>query len=563
MTPRATWAAVRTCLVLLCGALAAGAARAQAPAAGQLEREFAPPPALPAGEGPSVPATPRQQPPPDADQVRFTLRQVEVTGNTVLPALEVAAAWAPLKDREVSLADVFRLADDLTAQFRNQGYVLTRAIVPPQNIREGVVRLQVVEGHVARTQLAGASAGPREQLEQHLAVIRASRPLSAGVLERELLLMNDLPGVSARATIAPSQTPAASDLTVDIAERRAAFSAGVNNRGSRSLGPWRADLSADWHQLLAGYDRLSLRLIRTLADDELTFASLGYERVLGASGARVGLALSHAEAEPGRTQNVNLPTRSRSATLHASWPWLRSRAESLTLRASLGVLRSQTDLAAGGGAIGVSEDRISAARLGASWSLVDRFRGLSVIDVELSHGLDAFDASSAGDPALSIAGGRPDFTKLTLYAARLQSLAPRWSLLAALNVQAAPHVLLSPERFAFGGEQFGRAYDSAELTGDAGAALKLELRYTDSVPASSWWRDVTLYGFYEAGRVHRRAAGAGSSRHESASNAGLGLRFSLQRVLTGYAEVAQPLTREVSQEGNDDARVFVGVQGTF
>ena len=57
--------------------------------------------------------------------------------------------------------------------------------------------------------------------------------------------------------------------------------------------------------------------------------------------------------------------------------------------------------------------------------------------------------------------------------------------------------------------------------------------------------------------MHRRGtsvATTGQKERESAANAGFGLRFSMRSVLTGYLELAQPLTRDVTQEGNHDAR---------
>ena len=559
--------ALRRCAVLAV-VLAAGlgtAAYGQATGPGQLERQFTTPPALPSGEGPVVPQTPGQQPPADAGSVRFTLKQVDFAGNTAYSAQALAAPSAALIGREVSLADVFRLADELTLMYRNDGYVLSRVIVPPQAIRDGVVQLRVVEGFIAQTSIRGESSGPRSTLDRHLEVIRNSRPLAAGILERELLLMNDLPGINALSTIVPSATPGAADLAVEIASRRASLTAGINNRGSKSLGPWRADLSGELNQLLYGFDRLSARLVQTLADRELSFATLGYDRVLGASGARIGLSGSYVDSRPGTNQNFQLPTSSRSLTLQGSVPLLRSRTQNLNLRASLSKLHSKTDVVAAGTALPLSEDNISALRLGATVDLVDRFRGLSVVDVELSKGLHAFSASRAGDANLSVADGRPDFTKLTVYAARLQSLATKWSLLGAINAQYSRHVLLSPERFAFGGEQFGRAYDTAELTGDSGAAFKSELRYADSA-ASPWLRDYTLYGFYEVGTLRRRGASVaagGQKARESAANAGVGVRVSMSGGWSGYAEVAQPLTHDVAQEGNRSARAFVGVQGAF
>jgi len=175
-----------------------------------------------------------------------------------------------------------------------------------------------------------------------------------------------------------------------------------------------------------------------------------------------------------------------------------------------------------------------------------------------------FGASQAGDPNLSVQGGQPDFTKVTLYAARLQSIAPKWTILGAVNAQYSAQTLLSPERFAFGGEQFGRAYDAAELTGDSGGGFKLELRFTEAT--STMVRDYTIYGFYEIGQVYRRDTAVnttGQKQLESAADAGIGVRVSLRRYASGYVEIAKPLTKQVAQEGNKDPRIFVGIQAVY
>jgi hemolysin activation/secretion protein len=201
-------------------------------------------------------------------------------------------------------------------------------------------------------------------------------------------------------------------------------------------------------------------------------------------------------------------------------------------------------------------------RAGLAWDAIDAWRGVNLADVEISQGLKGLGASPYGDPLASRAGGRPDFTKATLYAARLQSLAPRWSVLAAVNAQYAFNELLAPEEFAYGGEQFGRAYDAAELLGDSGIAFKIDLRYTDRTP----WaiaREVMPYAFYGIGVVWQRNAQPGQDARSSAANAGAGVRVTGERGFSGYLEVAKPLTKIVTEEGNKNARVFVAVQLAF
>ena len=110
----------------------------------------------------------------------------------------------------VSLADIYDIANALTNKYRNEGYILTQVVVPPQTIENGLVRLQVVEGFVDGITIAGE---PREsavkQFRKYADNLRENNILSAQNLERYLLLINDLPGVTARSVLSPSQTVSA------------------------------------------------------------------------------------------------------------------------------------------------------------------------------------------------------------------------------------------------------------------------------------------------------------------------------------------------------------------
>jgi hemolysin activation/secretion protein len=535
--------------------LAAFPAWGQSPP-GQFEREFQREPEPRPPPAPVVPPGAEERAPAGADRVRFVLTAVQVDGATVYAPAELRSAYADLIGTEITLARVYELAAALTRRYRNDGYVLSQVVVPQQAIRAGAVRLQAIEGYVASVRVEGAVLGPRSDLDAYLDRIRASRPLAAADLERALLLVNDLAGVTARATLAPAAEPGASDLTIDVSQRRARGAVGLTNRGSKSLGPWRVDASADVYALFGAFDRTSLRVIQTVFDtNELTFLTGAYERPLGTDGLRAIVTGSYADSGPGPPQNLNLPTNSTSATATLLYPIRRARIGNLSVRGTFSYFDGQTDFED----VELSEDRIRALRVGLAWDAIDAWRGVNLADLELSQGLKGLGASPYGSPLASRAGGRPDFTKVTLYAARLQSLGPRWSVLAAVNAQYAFNELLSPEEFAYGGEQFGRAYDAAELLGDSGFGFKIDLRYTERTP----WplaREVMPYAFYGIGVVWQRNPQPGDSARSSAANAGFGVRVTGERGFSGYLEVAKPLTKIVTEEGNKDARVFVAVQ---
>ena len=545
--------------VTLVGAWLAFPVLAQSPSSqpGQIERQFQAPPQPRSQAGSFQLPLPTQAAPPGSEGVRFRLRGLALEGMTVYPAESWSADYLRLLGREVSLADIYAFANALTVRYRNDGYILSQVILPVQTVEDGYVRLQAIEGYVGQVRIEGDPASPL--LKAYAERIQSERPLTAATLERCLLLMNDLPGAFARALLVPSPTQqGASDLVVQFTQQRWAGGISVDNRGGQAMGPVRASVDLEQRGLLGWGDRTGLRFVG--ADhEELKYVSVVHDQALGRDGTRLALAWSRVRSRPDTSSSfiaLDLETESDSGALTVSQALIRGRSENLSLRAALTAYNGKTLLFN----VLDTEDRIRALQLGLSFDLADSARGVNIVDVELARGLEGAGASRAGDPYLSRANGMPAFTKLGLYAARLQSfesIGPRWSLLAALGAQFAFDNLLASELFSFGGEVFGRGYDPSALVGDHGAAMKLELRYTVGTD-SGMAAGATLYGFVDAGVVRQRSP-SGPQAQQSATSAGLGLRFDLWRLLSGYVEIAKPLTPAVAAAGDDKARAYAGL----
>jgi hemolysin activation/secretion protein len=522
---------------------------------GQIERQFQTPPQPRSQSGSFALPLPAQTAPPGAEAVRFRLRGLTVDGMSVYTLEDWRAEYYRLLGRQVSLADIYAFANAITARYRNDGYLLSQVIVPPQAVEEGAVRLQVIEGYVAAVRIEGDAPPPL--LRAYAERIAAQRPLTAVALERNLLLMNDLPGGFARALLAPSATqPGASDLIVQYSSQRVGGGISVDNRGGRALGPLRGTVELEQRGLLGWGDRTGVRFVAA-EHGEMKYFSLTHDQALNSQGTRVGLNWNRVRSRPDTGTSfipLDLETESDSGALTLSHAMKRSRSENLYLRAALTAHNGETML------FGVRDtaDRIRALRLGLTYDLADTWRGVNIVDAELSQGFEGAGSSKAGDPFLSRTQGQPAFTKLALYGARLQPLAAGFSVLGAITAQVAFDDLLAPELFSFGGEQFGRGYDPSELVGDHGAALKLELRYTLNGGIGPVGVGATFYGFYDTGFVRQRSPG-GLEARQTASSAGLGLRYDVGRYVSGYLEYAKPLTRIVAAEGNRDARGYAGL----
>ncbi len=169
-----------------------------------LEKAPEPVPAAP----PVIQIAPEQVAPDTAATTRFTLREVRLDGATVIPTDRLMREWDKKPGDEISVEDVFRFANAITRAYSRAGYAISFGVVPQQKIEDGVVTIRVVEGFVSRIDFTGAKLpsgllgrGPVADIAER---IRQSRPLRNADLERYLLLINDVPGVSARATLSPA-----------------------------------------------------------------------------------------------------------------------------------------------------------------------------------------------------------------------------------------------------------------------------------------------------------------------------------------------------------------------
>ena len=527
---------------------------------GQIEKQFVPEPKIRAGqpEGLVIPE-PDQPIPSNAKDIRFTLKKIVIQGATVYSESELLSPYQGLLNQETALSEMYQIAFALTARYRNDGYILSRVIIPVQSIEDGVVHLKAIEGYVSRVTVEGATADRRRLVEGYAEKIKQSRPLKNAVLERYMLLMNDLPGAFARTTIRPSQSePGASEMLVQFTQQRVQGGAAWDNRGGESLGPNRISGDLSFNSIFCLQESTTLRAVSS-GNDKLKYGYAAHEIRIGPDGGKLTLSADAVESTPKELYFIplNYETSSQTGTIMYSYPFIRSRAENLSVRGGLYGHDGKTKIFD----VEDTKDHIRAFKLGATYDRADSWRGVNLVDVEFSQGIKGLGSSKNGDPMLSRADGRVDFTKVTMYAARLQALTGRFSLLTAINGQYAFNNLLISEQFGFGGEQFGRGYDPSELVGDHGLAGKLELRFTDVLPFSP---SITysFYTFYDVGVVYYRSYGD-AARSESGASAGIGLRLSLGSYFSCFGELAKPLTRDVAVEGNRDWRGYAGVSMSF
>ena len=493
-------------------------------------------------------------------KVNFLLQRMIIKGSTIYGKRKFSRLFRKYLHRRITLEQIYIIAQQITNMYRNDGYILSKAVVPPQKIEDGAVQINVIEGYVDRVVVQGQVRGPRRLLNEYRKGILRSRPLKAKDLERYLLLVDDLPGVSVKSVLTPSKDkPGATNMTLILSNKAYEGSLGLDNRGTKFNGPIQINAGLSGNALFKNYERIGLQGVVTSDTDELQFFSGFYEQPISSEGTKLFFSTSFSDSKPGSAlKDFEVAGESKTFTLKITHPFIRSRAENLTGSLSYTHRNSSTDI------LGTldSEDRLRIVNLGLSYDFVDEYRGVNLVSFNLSKGFDIFDSTKTGSENLTRETGHSDFTKLSGQVLRLQQLAPSWMLLGAFSWQYSFEKLLASEEFGVGGAQFGRAYDSSEITGDQGMAFKLELQKAFQ-PKKKYLRDVQAYTFFDYGAVWNRIPISTGSTVQDLNSLGLGIRFNVTDMISGYLEWDKPLNQEVSAEGNKDGRFFFSLSARF
>lgn len=538
-----------------------GTAHAQSPTSttdpGRIDGRFQSPPTPQSMPEPVVFPEPEFGTPSDAGQTHFVLEGVEIEGATVFPAADLASIYTPLLHKDVSLTDLYRVRDRITATYRGQGYILSQALIPPQSISGGIVHIRVIEGSVGKVSFEGPVAGD-PVARATASRVTGSHPLAARDLERTALLIGDIPGVTVHTTLKPSDTQGQADLVVTSERKRIEFTLFADNRGSVAIGPFEFGGSLVVNGL-TGPDSLSLLYASTSPTSELRYVASSYRRVLSPSGLALNLSVSDSRSHPGGALAVLGPLGVGTiGTVGFSQPLIRTRAKSLHLDASFTVQDTRTDLLA----TTFAKDHVRYVTAGLTYDVSDMWLGQpasSLVRIEVSQGINVFKATPSGTANLSRANGRSDFTLASAEIDRVQRLGGPFSLALSASGQVGFVPLLSSQQFGLGGKRFGRGYEPSELTGDSGVAFSIEPRV--DVPVAG--AQLQVYAFYDVGEIWDKRPLAGAPSSQSLSSAGGGVRARIGDHLSFGFELAKPLTRDIASRANRDWRPLFDVSLHF
>jgi hemolysin activation/secretion protein len=415
---------------------------------------------------------------------KMRVRSFRFVGNVAIDSDLLLAALIDAKDTELDLAGLRQLADRVSSIYRLEGYPFSQAFLPKQEVKDGVVVIEVVEGRYGKVDVTDKS-GDQASLRPYLGELRSGDLIEERKLEQAILLMAEIPGVVVSPVFSPGTIPGTSDLSVGISRDESwRGSVRLDNHGLRYSGAHRLQAEASRPGLFRLGDKTSFNVMVT--DENLLLGGVRYDYPLGSSGLRLNAGYARTDYQLGAGfEGFTGIADTWSAGL--SYPVRRSQRTNLTL--SLGAdFRLLTDANMG---VAYENRDVALLSAGLQFDHRDLFLGGGV-----SYGEIKITAGNVSSDVVSSVQG--SFGKVNAQVARLQNAGKGFVVYGSVVAQASDRLLNSSESFSLGGVTGVRSYPNGEAQGSNGALAQLELRYEAGA--------LTPYLFYDQGEIFSQNA---------------------------------------------------------
>lgn len=473
-----------------------------------------------------------QAPPPPADLVvppggpTFRLNRIVFGESHFIAADELRGIAAQFEGRDIDFSGLYRIVAAVNAVYRQRGIVTASAVLPPQDIENGVVRVDLVEGRVGEVRLHGQRRLTSDFTGSRLRLV-AGEVVDPPALSKSVTWFNRTHLAQVNALLRPGTAPGLTDIELAVVEpKRNRLEIALDNFGNDSTGTWQLGLAFIHYGLLEMDDRFTARINGTRGNIS---GSLSYNFAAGPRGDRLGIAYSRNAINivSGPFMSLGITGQSQSLAISSVHPIVADARRFYTFNAELSAGTSSTDQS--GFAVGRGETY--KGTIGFTFSeAIRRFSWWATVNAALvgRHDaiLDEWTAHVVFNGASGAAVSMPGHMTVSGTLAAQYGVAP---------------FLPADQLFQIGGVGTVRGYPANTFGGDSGAFANLELAHAMPYLLGG----LNVFAFSDAGMV---ASATQPSRF--LASAGFGIRWDKPDGRVGAnLTAAFPFTQAVPDQG--------------
>jgi len=453
----------------------------------------------------------------DKDAKKVLINDIQFVGNTVLTTDNLRAVLSDKLGRALSFVGLQNLAKTITREYQFQGYLIAQAFLPAQDLKDGVLIIQINEGYVDKISVEQQGRLKTKVSERYLTPLQGP-VLSSKLLERKILLLSDIAGNDVEFTLSPSQYEGKTNLALRTYDtKRVSGYIAADNAGNRFIGGERLSGRINLNNSLGYGERIGFSAASSVQGYQ--YASLDLALPIGVDGFVFDSRYSYTHyALQDEFKSLDANGNTHALSMGLSYPLLRSLADNIYTSTSFKHQQLQDIF---GQVNSGQEKTIDSLAVAAYGDHVNAQGGRINWRVELTGGRVALDASAKADDIHNVDGS---FSKLNIRANYNRFLNDKWSLFLKGEGQLSSENLDANMKLSLGGSDLVRAYPQGETSVDNGVLATLELRYQYSP-------NLQLTGFYDvasgtefkdpissAANGHKNLAGGGLKATWSANN---------------------------------------------
>ena len=478
--------------------------------------------------------------------------QFEFVGNRALTVETLRSALAPWAGRSLNFGELIQAVEAIEALYKQAGYFLAQAYLPPQKIRDGSIEIAISEGRLGEARLEGESRVAPEVLFGYLDRLPKDQALLLSTLERQVLLINELAGGQASIDLQAGDTAGTTDVV--LAQRPEDLISGrleANNHGLPSTGEKRYGLALNANSPFNLGERVMFNALSS-ENRGLTSYNLRGELPLGSDGWRLIAAASRAEYSLGGAfASLKASGTADSVRIGAAYPLIRSRAANLKFQLEADRSKLADKFQAAGTELDKQSHGLSAT-VSSDW--LDEFMGGGATRADLvlrSGSISLGAAAAAADAPPAGPGSAGHFSKVTIAGSRQQTLSRELSLQLQLSWQFAGKNLDSSEKLSVGGPATAPGYVSGEAVGNSGGHAKLGLRW-QALP------ELALTAFTDSARLRlaQDPLPTATRNEKRLSDAGVAMDWLLAKGVTASGILAWAGKEHPNPADNDRPRFW-------
>lgn len=502
----------------------------------------------------------------------FDVLEFEVEGNTVLPATAVEEAITPYLGLGKGIADVEGARAALEKRYQDAGFLTVFVDLPEQRVQEGIVRLKVLEGQVARLKVSDARYYDQGYIRNRVPELAPGKVPNFNVVQAQLADLNRSEERRVQPVLRPGPVAGSVEADLKVTDRLpVSGSIEINNRQVQFTRPLRLQATARYNNLFQEDHSFSLTAITVPQDtDQSKVLALSYMVPLPKGDAWMStLVLSDSLVEPLGATNV--VGKGFNVGVRRIWALPNLGGLYHTLTAGLDYKDTQERINSGGDGSSLSSplryapmslNYSATVQSGEATSTVS-LGGVFAMRAVLRSQVECF--GTEDQFRCKREDGDGSFAAFTLDATHTHPLGSLATARWRLGAQFSDQPLVGAEQFAIGGVDSVRGYYEAEALGDLGAHAGLELSGPNwgKGEQGRWLTrlsELQAYGFAEAGLVRTKNPGAGEARRALAG-VGMGLRLRQGKAISGQVDVAWPLrSTDAITKGHPRVHARLGVE---